>query len=194
MRISVWLCLAALCLIASGMSMTIASAPVTEAKSSLLEEKFEGFGKTVKEAENDALRQGCDWLVKKCDLAYPPDSQYLRDNLVQFRDMGTKEFDPPVGVMKVVRMQLSVRPDQQAEMRKQADKHAQQQRMKERQKLSLLVLLGAVGLLAVVGGYLRLEEATKGYCTRLLRVLAATAVLGILSGLLLPLLKRVVSH
>jgi hypothetical protein len=62
-------------------------------------------------------------------------------------------------------------------------KLAQQQRMKERQKPALLVLLGAMGLLSVVGGYLRLEEATKGYYTRLLRLAAIGVVAVIVAGL-----------
>jgi hypothetical protein len=40
-----------------------------------------------------------------------------------------------------------------------------------------------VCLLAVVGAYLRLEEATKGYYTRLLRLAAVVFVLVVIAGL-----------
>ena len=76
-------------------------------------------------------------------------------------------------------MQLEITDEQAREIQKQA----QHQRMKERQKLSLLVMLGAVCLLGVVGGYLRLEEATKGYYTRCCGLTASAFVLAIVAGL-----------
>ena len=45
------------------------------------------------------------------------------------------------------------------------------------------MLGGVVCLLLVVGGYLRLEEATKGYYTRLLRLTAIAVLIGVGVGL-----------
>ncbi len=60
-------------------------------------------------------------------------------------------------------------------------KTAQEQRMVARHWLLARALAGAVVLLLVVFGYLRLEDATRGYYTRLLR-LAAVGVM-VLAGL-----------
>jgi hypothetical protein len=81
--------------------------------------------------------------------------------------------------MKVVKMKLTITTEQARAIQKQA----QQQRMKSRQWLSLLGLGGLVCLLGVVGGYLRLEEATKGYYTRRLRIAAISLFILIALGL-----------
>jgi hypothetical protein len=181
MRISTWLHLAALCLITASLSAPLAARPpILEPKKSLLHTECVGYGKTETEAKNDALRHGCDWLAEYGGLGWTPDPPYLNaHNMVRFGEAEDKEFEEPMGAMKVVKMQLDITADQARDIQKQA----QQQRMKERQKLSLLVLLGAVCLLAVVGGYLRLEEATKGYYTRLLRIAAIGVLLLVIAGL-----------
>ncbi len=61
--------------------------------------------------------------------------------------------------------------------------HARQERVGERHLLLVRVLGGMLAVLLVTTGYLRLEEMTRGYYTRLLR-LAAFAVLA-LAGLAL---------
>lgn len=184
MRISTWLHLAALCLIAGSLQATACAEmhlPVPEAKKPLLHEEFTGYGKTPKEAENDALKYACAWLEAHGGLGWSPDPQYLRnEKMVRFNEAEDKEYeDPLLGTFKVVKMQLDITANQARELQKQA----QQQRMKQRQKLSLLVVLGVASLLGVVGGYLRLEEATKGYYTRLLRIAALGILLVLIAGL-----------
>jgi hypothetical protein len=51
--------------------------------------------------------------------------------------------------------------------------------MVSRHLLLARVLGGVVCLLIVVGAYLRLEEATKGYYTRLLRLTAIGILIGV---------------
>ena len=55
-------------------------------------------------------------------------------------------------------------------------RHAQQDRVLDRHLLLARVLGGAVAVLLVLAGYLRLEDATRGYYTRLLRLAAIALV------------------
>jgi|SRR5579875_888804 len=179
--------LAALCLLVS--SLVVSPAPLiaghnrhrTEAKL-LIHEEFIGYGKTELAARKDALNNACNWLKQHpySDLDWSPDPDYLLDHkMVQFNALEDKRFEEPMGLMKMVKMQLDITDSQDRDIRKQA----QQLHVKERQKQALLVLLGAMGLLGVVGGYLRLEEATKGYYTRLLRIAAITLLVILVAGL-----------
>lgn len=188
MRISTWFHLAALCLIAGSLSLSVSplsarkNPPVPEPKKPLIHEEFTGIGKTETAARNDALALACRWLEEHSGLAWTPDAQYLLEHaLVRFDDVEDKEFEEPVGDMKVVEMELDITAKQAREIQKQA----QHERMKERQKWSLLIVLGVVCLLGVVGGYLRLEEATKGYYTRWLRLAVVGALLVLVAGLCL---------
>jgi hypothetical protein len=53
---------------------------------------------------------------------------------------------------------------------------AREHRVLERHKLLGRVLAGLVIALVVIAGYLRLEEATRGYYTQMLRLAAVTLV------------------
>ena len=186
MRLLNGLHLAALCLIAGSLSVSVsplsARSPVPEPKTPLIHYEYTGYGKTEMGARNDALEHASLWMEEHSGLGWTPDAQYLLDHaLVRFGEPEDKEFEQPMGTMKAVKMQLDITAKQASEIQKQA----QHERMKERQKLSLLVMLGAVCLLGVVGGYLRLEEATKGYYTRWLRLTAVGVVLAIVAGLYL---------
>ena len=189
MRVAGWLRLAALCLIAVNVpaSGSLAAAQPSSTENPLkpsLQEEFTGYGKTVKEAENDAIAQSCQWMEKHPDLGCSPGAQYLRvHNMIRPEGEPSDKVFESAGSMKVVKMKLTVSSEQAREIRKQAQVQAQQQRMKSHQWLSLLALIGVVCLLGVVGGYLRLEEATKGYYTRLLRVAAIGAFILIVLGL-----------
>jgi hypothetical protein len=195
MRIPTWLRLAMLCLIAGSVmvfsSTVFADKPrppqavqgpprPPEVKKPLIKEEFKGYGVTVTLAQNDAVREACRWLEENGGLGWSPDPQYLRDhNMIRFvGEPEEKEIDA-AGKVKVVKAELEISTQQARDIQKQA----QHERMKSRQGLSLLVVIGVVCFLAVVGGYLRLEEATKGYYTRLLRVAAVVVLLVIIAGL-----------
>lgn len=182
MRISTSLRLAALCLIAGSFSAAPLTArpPVSEPKKPLIHEEFTGYGTTEFLAQKDALKYTCEWLERQSGLGWAPNSEYLTTHkMVQFGAAeNIKSDDPMLDNMKKVKLQLEISTDQARDIQKQA----QQQRMKERQKHSLLALIGVVGLLSVVGGYLRLEEATKGYYTRLLRIAAISALVVIVAA------------
>lgn len=185
MRISTRLQLVALCLLAVSLSAGPLAARSLDPGSTkvLIHEEFTGYGTTEKIAQKDALERACHWLKESSGLDWVPDPDYLLlYKMVQFCDPEDKKLvvdDEPMGDMKVVKLQLEIREYQVLNIQKQA----QQQRMKERQKPTLLALIGALGLLAVVGGYLRLEEATKGYYTRLLRLAAIGVLVVIVAGL-----------
>ncbi len=187
MRISTWLRLLALCLAVGSLSASpvVAQQRRPETKKVLVQEEFTGIGKTEHMARRDALKQACDWVEENIGPGWDPDGEYLLSlKMAQFGQAEDKEFEVAKdltkdGKMKVVKMQLQITDSQYRDIKL----HAQQQRMKERQKYSLLALLGAMGLLGVVGGYLRLEEATKGYYTRLLRIAAIVALMVIFAGL-----------
>ena len=184
MRIPTSLRLAALCLIIGSFSASpeplSARPPVAEPKKPLVSEEFTGYGTTELAAQKDALECACVWLKNQCGLDWSPNAEYLREHkMVRFGEPEDKECGEPMGTMKVVKMQLEINDNQARDIQKQA----QQQRMQQRQKYSLLGLIGAVALMGVVGGYLRLEEATKGYFTRRLLIAATAILLVIVAGL-----------
>lgn len=182
MRISTSLRLATLCLIAASLSASPLTARPSSAepKKPLIHEEFTGYGTTELLAEKDALKYASEWLQRQSGLGWAPSSEYLTTHkMVQFGAAETiKSDDPMLDNMKKVKLQLEISADQARDIQKQARQH----RMKERQKQSLFVLIGVVGLLSVVGGYLRLEEATKGYYTRLLRIAAISALVVIVAA------------
>jgi hypothetical protein len=178
------------CLLSGGIQATCSQASAQpkppKAEKIRIQEKFTGYGLTPKEAEADALGRACDWLATHTDFGWTPPAEYLREKGMVTSDgePDVKEFDLPKEIAKdgnlyVVSMQLTIKENQVPDIQKQA----QHLRMKERQKHSLFGLLGAVALLSVVGGYLRLEEATKGYYTRLLRIAAVGVLVVIVAGL-----------
>ncbi len=190
MRISDWLHLLVFCLLAGGIQASCsAQSPhpkPPKVEKIRIQEKFKGYGLTPKEAEVDAVRRASRWLAENTDFGWSPPPEYLYEKgMVAFDgEPDVKKFDVAEGISKdgtmyVVSMQLTIKESQVPDIQKQA----QHQRMKERQKHSLFGLIGAVALIVVVGGYLRLEEATKGYYTRLLRIAAISVLVVIVAGL-----------
>jgi hypothetical protein len=187
MRISTWLRLLALCLTVVSLpaSPAVAQQQAREPKKAAFKKEFEGCGINESAARKDALDLACAWLKENSGLDWSPDSEYLVDhNMAHFGEAEDRELEVAKditkdGKLKYVKMQLEITDAQARDIGKQA----QQYRMQERQKYSLLALLGGMGLLGVVGGYLRLEEATKGYYTRLLRLAAIGILVVIVAGL-----------
>lgn len=189
-NISTWLRLLALCLIVGGDRALDAPLQARPAHPRpvkvLVKEEFQGYGMTPKDAENDALERACGWLAAHSDPGWNPTSEFLREKgMVSFiGDPTEKEFQSVQGItkdgkVKVVTLRLEITEAQAHDIQQQAQQH----RMKERQKSSLLVLFAVACLLGVVGGYLRLEEATKGYYTHLLRIAAIGILLVVAAGL-----------
>lgn len=187
MRVFTWYCLAVPCLIVASAATFVAplfARPFSSTAPKLrYQQDFEGYGLTPRDAETNALERACDWLSSNANLGWTPTPEYLREKcMVQFgertekKSQIAKEFG---GRLQVVQMRLEVY-DEQAEQMRELARH---ERMKERQKGSLFLLIGSVCVLGVIGGYLRLEEATKGYYTGLLRFTALGVLLLVAAGL-----------
>jgi hypothetical protein len=88
-----------------------------------------------------------------------------------------KNFGEGVGPMHRVWLRVEVSPRDRDDMYQQEQLFQEQQRQvraTERQMILAKALAGFVAVLAAVAGYLRLEDATKGYYTTLLRLGAVT--------------------
>jgi hypothetical protein len=144
-----------------------------------------GYGQTPQDAERSALdkatEQVKEWLEREHpELAWAPTPAYLRQSGVvsQVGQATEKELER-AGLVWSVKMRVEIGPKHVKEM----TGLARQQRMQERHRIAGWVLLGVVLLLVVGLGYLRVEDATRGYLTGVLRVgtavLAALIVAGI---------------
>jgi hypothetical protein len=149
----------------------------------LAREEFTGYGSTVKDAEASVLEQAQDWLNEHVDVGWKPSADYLRQKgLVHFGEPAEETLEH-AGHVYVVKGQLEVNSTQAEEMRQVA----RGQRMVQRHLVFARILGGLVCLFVVAGGYLRLEEATRGYYTTLLRLAALTVLALVGVGLwLLP--------
>lgn len=187
MRLAHWLRLIVLCILAGNVAAPRAAAQTRLPSKPVLSEEFKAYGLTVKDAEASALEQACDWLADPARLGWAPTPEYLREkNMVRVTERSKKPFKVAQGFAEDGEMQeVTVRLDVYAEQARDIQKQARQERMAARHHLLAYVLAGLVGLLMVVGGYLRLEEATKGYCTRMLRIAAVAIVALIVLGLAL---------
>jgi hypothetical protein len=90
-----------------------------------------------------------------------------------------KDFDNQVGLMHRVALRIEVTPQDRREIEREDVKYQaglRQVRAHERQALLAKALAGVVAVLAAVAGYLRLEDATKGYYTAILRLCAVAFV------------------
>jgi hypothetical protein len=153
----------------------------SEPKKPLIQQEFTGYGKTVKDAEAHALEQANEWLADHANLGWTPSTDYLRDkNMVHFGEP-SEEVLELAGPVQVVKMQLEINSDQARQMQQKA----REARMTSRHLLLAKVLGGLVSVFLVAGGYLRLEEATRGYYTRMLRLTAIGIVLVVGIGLLM---------
>jgi hypothetical protein len=137
-----------------------------------------GYGLTIEDAHNDALRRAVnevhDYLKEyHPDLDRPLTPAYLTSSGIA-RFVGKEEplQSPNVGQAWRVRVQLEMTPEQVTKLYDLARKD----RMGPRHHLALLVLFGLCSALVVAMVYLRLETATRGYSTGLLRLVAATVL------------------
>jgi len=90
----------------------------------------------------------------------------------------TKSFEG-LGDMYRAAIHVSVLPDNQAEFKRQEELYQTKQRegrATHRQTILVRVVAGLVAVLAAIAFYLRLEDATKGYYTTLLRLAAVAFV------------------
>jgi hypothetical protein len=152
----------------------------------LYQKDFLGYGGTLESAREHALEQAHEWMVENVHLGWVPPVEELAGGpenngrgLVTFEEQVKNDLDLPIsGKTKVVKAHLSINQAQAWEIQQKG----RQERMQERCGLLSRILAGVVALLLIGGGYLRLEEATKGYYTTALRLVAAGLLLVLLLG------------
>jgi hypothetical protein len=200
MRPCHWLGLAALCLLALSLRTSadraraqsppgVAGAP--RAQNPTWEVKR--YGETADDARDLAFAAACDEVASYFRHYVPalgdwaPTQQTLLDKNVlslidapQLKQIEKPQPDRPEGRSAFeARVKVEITPRSLEEM----SKEARQDRMGDRQALLARLLAGAVALLLVTTGYLRLEDATRGYYTTLLRLAAAGVVALVGAGL-----------
>jgi hypothetical protein len=149
------------------------------------------FGKTQAEAKEYALADVSDAVAKYLtktygDLGWTPTPEFLtKNNAVQYDQPKETQVDgePGVEVTAHVEMTLPLREKMQKEVNRLQDA-GREEVVKQREWLLAKIVGGLVALCLVVAGYIKLEEATRGYYTTLLRVAAGGLVL-LAVGLLL---------
>jgi hypothetical protein len=147
-----------------------------------------GYGTNPKEAEPMALQEArekvLDYLAgQNPPFRWKPDLDYVQTNLVK----GKKEQDAKVDIpgMKEVILTVEMTEKTYNDMVEQDKKFRLEERKeisKERQTLLGKLLAGLLAGLVAVAGYLRLDEATKGYYTTWLRVASVALVATIGAG------------
>jgi hypothetical protein len=145
-----------------------------------------GSGQTVADADKDALNQAAEKVRQHLAESHPelggwvPTPDFLTQNGAVKKIGSPKEFlsefSGPVWIVKM-RVDLG-----QPQIQKMLT-HAREQRMQGRHRLAAWVLLGAVLLLGVAMGYLRVEDATRGHLTGTLRVVTALVGSAIIAGI-----------
>jgi hypothetical protein len=139
-------------------------------------------GKTAQDADtvalNKAVRAVNEYLERQNPpIEWRPTPEWVNNNLVKSR-VAPKEVDledPVLGKGFERTLKVEVGPHQRWEIREK-DRGI---RVRERQLVLARVLAGVVALLVAVVGYLRLDDATKGYYTLWLRL----GTLGLLGGI-----------
>lgn len=146
-----------------------------------------GVGKTVPEAQQNAYEKASDgvaaWLrMHRPEVDWNPTVAELRRyNMVRpVGDPHQRELEIS-GVVTEVKVHVEIRPALFSEL----EASVRQQRIMARQGLLAHGLAGAIALLLVATGYLRLQEATNGRFGRRLLVgavgLAGLAIAGLLA-------------
>ena len=147
----------------------------------IIVKEFDGYHDTDEGAEKAALQAVQEWVTKDLRIGWTPPVEYLRaKGMVRVGEPTTAENLKDLSrTVKRVHVTLLITRPQLEEMQDRARQEVRQ----HRQAVSFRVLAGLVVLLLVLGGYLRLEEATRGYYTGLLRITAASLVLLVAAGL-----------
>ena len=144
-------------------------------------ELVKGYGVDPARAEEQAVEQAQervrDLLAEKLGTSLRPDSDMLDpDYLTPARGHPARGRPVAVTLKDGDWFVASYRVRLNDNYLREVARFARHQQMGDRHLIAARVLAGLVALLLVVTGYLRLEEATRGYATTMLRA-AAVAVL-----------------
>jgi hypothetical protein len=152
-----------------------------------------GYGETKSAARASALREAQDWLRRELSEHLKPEWSFPQQKLdpVVLEEMGVINFaeaKEPVFVDENVKLRAEYEvtltqkyvdavTDAARKEYVSEEKGERKDRAMTRQGVVFRVLGGLVVMLLVAAGYLRLEEATRGYYTGLLRAAAVGVVL-----------------
>jgi hypothetical protein len=131
-----------------------------------------GFGVTAEEARKNAVQNALERAAgehPEAALSHPLIERYA---LLEASDPVPSDVLAGQPLLQV-RVSLTLT----RELLNAAHVHQRELRARERQFLLAQLVAGFLLVFAVVAGYLQLEEWTKGYATRLLRLLAAVALI-----------------
>jgi hypothetical protein len=162
----------------------IGKAAKTPAK--LFARDVSGYGETVEDAEEQALAEVSRQLAayfkeEGRPLSWEPPTKYIEDNLVKnLEKLGPSPIEN-VGMMREVRLRVELTRETYVDILHRDHQYVSEKRM----FLVGKVLAGLVALLLAVAGYFRVEEATKGYYTLWLRLIALGFVAAVGAGIVL---------
>jgi hypothetical protein len=201
MRPSLWLSLVSLCVSVAALQTSYCTAQGVKRGKDRVEFQFnarqstrenpkwdvDGFGKDETSARQEALDEAAKevqvWLNKQ-GIRWTASPEVLHDyvrrsGMVTQKGPVHDEDLPEAGPVKRATMTVELRPNHLHDL----ERLARQGVMQERQGFLVRVLIALVVLLTVTAGYFRLEEATRGFYTGLLRVVAVGILTLVVLGL-----------
>jgi hypothetical protein len=189
MRSSWWFCLLAVGIVAANFSARVPRAQGQRALSPptppppLLSEDVPGYGRTPDAAEQVALEKARRLVEAFLRERFAPTGWQVPAELVQSDYLQNREV---IRKQQVVSQRKDNREEQfvaqyhveiSSNYLHDVQQSIRQQIVQHRHLKLARILAGLVALLLVCAGYLRLEEATRGYYTRALRLAAVVLVL-----------------
>jgi hypothetical protein len=145
----------------------------------------DGYHLDPEAAQDAALNKAHESVVKYIHEHYPTLNwapsleQLLKDKIIQVEGTpGTRKLDDGDEVQEA-----HAKVEMTRNYREGLQRMVLQQHTRQRQWMAARGLAGFVALLLVCAGYLRLDEATRGYYTRLLRLAALGVLVGVGVGL-----------
>lgn len=155
-------------------SPTPSSAPPRQRIGAWTEEAPPGYGQTMSDAKEMALREAHKRAISQLRQWYPhlewlPSLDYfLQKEIIQLnKEPKEKELGNPTRKYYEISATIRLTESQYQELIQKG----RQMRASARQSLWTKLLLALVAVLALSAGYFRLEDATRGYLTRFLRAI-----------------------
>jgi hypothetical protein len=145
----------------------------------------DGAGGTLTDAEQDAYEKARDQIAvylheRIPDLEWPLTTGYVREHLQnEYQPVPDKDLGGNLGSLKRVHLQVQLRPDDLRNILQQDHRFHMENRVIWLGRI-LAAILAVLGTLAL---YLRVDEASKGYYTGLLKLAAITLLLGAAASL-----------
>jgi hypothetical protein len=153
-------------------------------------QQVKGYGQTVADAKEDAFAKALKRVTESLKnhnpplVAWQPDQPYVRTHLIEGPPEGEQGEDVKLNVGVVKEWIVTLREPSKTVWSDMVARNQIQQREEwsiERQTLAGYVLAALTGVLALIWGYLRLDEWTGGTITRSLRI--GAVALALLAGL-----------